>query len=234
MTRKVEAMAKVKLPAAGTIEVAPSILSADFARLGEHIGQVAPVVKMLHIDVMDGHFVPNISIGPVVIKSVRPCCQLYLDTHLMISDPLKYASAFSAAGSDGITFHLEAVRDAKSIITELRRLGLTVGVSIKPKTPIELLTPIIEQVDMVLLMSVEPGFGGQAFLPESIERCAVLRRMLRDDQRLEVDGGIDANTVEGIVKAGADTLVAGNAVFGQEDPAGAVRGILEAAGNSVA
>ena len=227
-------MARVKLPAAGTIEVAPSILSADFARLGQHIGQVGSLVKMLHIDVMDGHFVPNISIGPVVVKSVRPCCELYLDTHLMISDPLKYASAFSEAGSDGITFHLEAVSDPTVIITELRRLELTVGVSIKPKTPIELLKPIIEQVDMVLLMTVEPGFGGQSFLPESIDRCAVLHRMMRDDQRLEVDGGIYPNTAGEIVKAGADTLVAGNAVFGQEDPAEAIRGILEAAGNSAA
>jgi ribulose-phosphate 3-epimerase len=218
-----------KLPPAGTVEVAPSILSADFARLGEHIAQVAPMVRLLHLDIMDGHFVPNLTIGPPVVKKLRPHFELFFDTHLMITDPLKYAPEFVRAGSDGITFHLETEDDPRATVRALRKLGIAVGVSIKPGTPVAALAPVIADVDMVLLMTVEPGFGGQAFLPESPARCAQLRQMLRPDQRLEVDGGIDPATTPIIVKAGADTLVAGNAVFGAPDPAAAVRAILHAA-----
>jgi ribulose-phosphate 3-epimerase len=216
------------LPATGTIEIAPSILSADFSRLGAHIAQVSGEVRILHLDIMDGHFVPNLTIGPVVVKSLRKCSELFYDTHLMIADPLKYAGEFVKAGSDGITFHLEAVSDPWAAVRELRKLKTAVGVSIKPKTPVEALAGIIGEVDMVLLMTVEPGFGGQSFLPESPERCRELKGMLRPDQRLEVDGGIDARTAPVIVAAGADTLVAGNAVFGAADPGAAVRAIREA------
>ena len=221
-------MAK-KLPPAGTIEVAPSILSADFSRLGEQILQVAGAVKMVHLDIMDGHFVPNITIGPVVVRRIRHVCDLFFDTHLMITDPEKYAPEFVKAGADGITFHLEAVENPYAIIKQLRELQVAVGISIKPKTPVAALEPFIDEVDMVLLMTVEPGFGGQSFLPESPARCAELRKMLRGDQRLEVDGGIDTSTASIITRAGADTLIAGNAIFNQPDPSRAVKAILHAA-----
>ncbi len=218
-----------KLPPTGTVEVAPSILSADFSSLSEHISQIESCVNILHIDVMDGHFVPNISFGPVVIKKIRPHSKLFFDTHLMISEPAKYADEFVKAGSDNITFHLEAVSDPAEVIKVIRDLGVSVGISIKPKTPVESLESVIADVDMVLLMTVEPGFGGQSFIPESVERCQQLKKMLRPDQRLEVDGGIDCDTAPKIVAAGADTLVAGSAVFAQKEPAKAVQDIQKAA-----
>lgn len=218
-----------KLPVTGTVELAPSILSADFSRLSDHIAKIESSVKILHLDVMDGHFVPNISFGPGVIKKIRDHSDLVFDTHLMISDPDKYAPEFVAAGSDLITFHLEAVENPQATIDLLRKLKTSVGVSIKPKTPVELLEPIVAHVDMVLLMTVEPGFGGQSFIPESIERCKQIKQMLRADQRLEVDGGIDTTTVAAIVAAGADTLVAGNAIFGKSDPVLAAQAIHQAA-----
>ena len=208
----------------------PSILSADFAHLADHVARLADDIRIVHLDIMDGHFVPNITIGPVVVKKLRPCFgDLFFDTHLMISDPVKYAPEFAQAGSDGITFHLEAAADPDALIRQLRDLNVAVGVSIKPKTPVEDLKPIIGDVDMVLLMTVEPGFGGQSFLPESPERCRALRALLRPDQRLQVDGGIDTTTAGLIVSCGADTLVAGNAIFAQPDPAAANRNILASA-----
>ncbi len=220
-----------KLPTSGTIEIAPSILSADFSRLKEHIDLVAKSVKMLHLDIMDGHFVPNITIGPIVVKWLRPHFDLFFDTHLMISDPIKYAPEFVKAGSDGITFHLEAVSDPAATIRQLRQLDISVGVSIKPGTTVQALEPIVADVDMVLLMTVEPGFGGQSFIPESLDRCKNVKKMLRDDQRLQVDGGIYPDTAKIITQAGADTLVVGNGVFGQpnrDNPAAAVNHILNA------
>ena len=218
-----------QLPAAGTIEIAPSILSADFSRLAEHVRQIEHEVQILHIDVMACHFVSNITIGPVVVKKLRPHFDLIFDTHLMISDAPKSAPEFVKAGSDNITFHLEAVDDPQAMIQQLRDLKVSVGVSIKPKTPVSALREIIADVDMVLLMTVEPGFGGQEFIPESLDRARELRQMLRDDQRLQVDGGIYTTTAPQIVEAGADTLVTGNAIFSQDDPAQAVRDILQAA-----
>lgn len=216
----------LRLPPTGTIEMAPSILSADFSRLSAHIAEIEKSVRILHLDVMDGHFVPNITFGPVLVKWLRPHHQLFFDTHLMISDAPKYAPEFVKAGSDGITFHLEAVPSPQDMIKQLRDLGCAVGVSIKPKTPVSALKPTIAAVDMVLLMSVEPGFGGQSFLPESPQRCREIKAMLRPDQRLEVDGGIDPTTAPIITDAGADTLVAGNAIFAQPDPAAAIAAIL--------
>lgn len=221
-----------KLPPTGTIEIAPSILSADFSRLGEHIAQIERHVKILHLDIMDGHFVPNLSFGPVVVKKIRPHSDLFFDAHLMISDPAKYAPEFVKAGADGITFHLEAVSDPREMIKQLRDLGVSVGISIKPGTSVSALEPVVADVDMVLLMTVEPGFGGQSFLPRSPERAEEIRKMLRSNQRLEVDGGIDAITSPVIVAAGADTLVAGNAVFGQDSPAEAVKEIYESCNRS--
>lgn len=206
--------------------MAPSILSADFSRLAEHIGQVEDRVRILHLDIMDGHFVENMTFGPVVVSKIRAHSDLFFDAHLMITDPVKFAPEFVKAGADGITFHLEVVKDGGAMIRQLRDLGVSVGVSIKPKTPVAVLEPIIAEVDMVLLMTVEPGFGAQAFIPESLERCREIRQMLRADQRLEVDGGINCNTAGAIAAAGADTLVAGSAIFGQADPAAAVDEIM--------
>ena len=210
---------KVELPKAGTIEVAPSILSADFSRLAEDIKIVEPHVNMLHIDIMDGHFVPNITIGPLVVKAIRPHSDLFFDVHLMISDPFTYGPQYVQAGANGITFHLEAVEDPAAFIKLMRDMNVNVGVSIKPGTPVNALEPVIADVDMVLLMTVEPGFGGQKFMPESLDRCSQIRSMLRDDQRLEVDGGIyPGTTAQEIVAAGADTLVSGNAIFASDNP----------------
>ncbi len=216
-----------KLPPTGTVEMAPSILSADFSRLSQHIALVENSVKILHLDIMDGHFVPNITIGPMVVKCLRSHSNLFFDVHLMISDPAKYGPEYIKAGADGITFHLEAVTNPNDVINQLRDLEVSVGISIKPATPVKTLEPVIADVDMVLLMTVEPGFGGQSFLQESPKRCAKLRKMLRDDQRLEVDGGIYPDTAAVITQAGADTLVAGNAIFGQDNPDQAIKDILE-------
>jgi len=220
-----------KLPPTGTIQVAPSILSADFARLADDIACVEPHVQILHVDIMDGHFVPNLTIGPVVVEKVRPRSRLFFDVHLMITDPGRYAPAFARAGADGITFHLETVAPERvsELIGQLRDLDLAVGVSIKPQTPVSALEPILDLVDMVLLMTIEPGFGGQAFMPESLPRCRQLKEMLGPDQRLEVDGGINPQTTPLIVNAGADTLVAGSAVFNHPDPPSVIRAILAAA-----
>ena len=221
-----------KLPPTGTIEVVPSILSADFTRLGEQVAAIEPHSRMLHLDVMDGHFVPNISFGPMVVAQLRRNSNLFFDTHLMIADPLKYADKFAQAGSDHITFHLEADSDPKEVIAQLRKLNVSVGISIKPATPVEDLEKIVEDVDMVLLMTVEPGFGGQSFLPDSCQRCEEVRKLLRDDQRLEVDGGIDMHTAPMVVSAGADTLVAGEAIFGQAGPVRAMQALQQTCLNS--
>ncbi|MBN2210517.1 MAG: ribulose-phosphate 3-epimerase [Sedimentisphaerales bacterium] len=218
------------LPKPGTIEICPSILSADFAHLADHVAQVANEIRILHLDVMDGHFVPNLTFGPVLVKWLRGCFpKLFFDAHLMITDAPQYAPQFVKAGADGITFHLEAVNDPHAMIRQIRQLNVAAGVSIKPGTPVQALSPIIADVDMVLLMSVEPGFGGQGFLPQSIERCRELKKMLRKDQWLQVDGGIDPTTTPLITAAGADMLVAGSAVFGRPDPAAACRTIRDAA-----
>ena len=221
---------KRPLPATGSVEIAPSILAADFSRLGEHVRLVEPHVRILHIDIMDGHFVPNLSMGPPVVAKIRPHSDLFFDVHLMISDPVKYAEPFVKAGADGITFHLEAVADPAAVVEQLRGLGVAVGISIKPGTAVSGLAGCVGLVDMVLLMTVEPGFGGQSFIPESLERAAELKKLLRPDQRLEVDGGIDPETTGAIVRAGADTLVAGSAIFAQADPVAALRQIQAAAG----
>ncbi|MCP4709231.1 MAG: ribulose-phosphate 3-epimerase, partial [Planctomycetes bacterium] len=185
-----------RLPKTGAVELAPSILSADFSRLADHVREISDLVRILHIDIMDGHFVPNMTFGPIVVKWLRGHFDLFFDTHLMIADAVQYAPQFVKAGSDGITFHAEAVDDAPGLIRQLRELDVSVGVSVKPKTSLKVLEPYIEDVDLVLLMSVEPGFGGQGFIPESVGKCRELRKMLRDDQRLEVDGGINLETVK--------------------------------------
>ncbi len=212
------------------IRMAPSLLSADFARLGEHVAQVETGgADLLHLDVMDGHFVPNLTIGPPVIESLRAHSELLFDTHLMITNPLDHAPAFARAGSDLITFHIEVVDDPVKTVDELRALDVLVGVTLNPPTPVEAIGPVVELVDMVLVMSVNPGFGGQAFIEDSLDKLAAIRKRLRPDQRLEVDGGINGQTITRVVEAGADTLVAGSAIFSQPDPAAAMNQLRELA-----
>jgi ribulose-phosphate 3-epimerase len=201
----------------GKIEIAPSLLSADFARLADDIGRVeAAGCRVLHLDVMDGHFVPNLTIGPVVAAAIRRVTSLRLGAHLMIEEPERYLSAFSEAGVDEITIHQEIAGDFAAVIREIKRLGLRAGVSTRPGTAVEKIVPVLGDVDLVLVMSVEPGFGGQAFLPGSEERIAETRRLADATGReitVAVDGGITVKTAPLASAAGAEELIAGSAVF---------------------
>jgi len=200
--------------------VAPSILSADFGNLEKSIKLVSNA-EWLHVDVMDGHFVPNITIGPVVVKGLRKYTKQVLDTHLMISDPLAYAKQFVDAGSDIITFHYEAVHNPIQVAEDIRKLGVKVGISIKPKTDVKSLLKVLEYVDLVLVMSVEPGFGGQTFLPEAIEKIrelATLKKVIQNNYLIEVDGGINKATAQLCKDAGVDVLVAGSYIFKNKNP----------------
>jgi len=220
---------RMRLPRAGTIEVAPSVLSADFARLADEIGQIASAgVKMVHLDVMDGHFVPNITIGPPVIAKLRKVSDLVFDAHLMISEPAEYAERFVEAGADHVTFHIEATDDPIAIIDKLHKLGRTAGICLNPDTPVEAIAEVAPLCDMVLVMTVHPGFGGQKFMPEAAKKIAQVRQMVGPDIRIEVDGGIDAKTTPIVVSYGADTLVAGNAIFGKSDRTAAINAIRRA------
>ena len=197
--------------------IAPSILAADFAELGNDIKRVEQAsADIIHVDVMDGHFVPNISMGPPVIKYIRKTTELPFDVHLMISDPLKYIQSFAEAGADHITFHLESEGDPLEIISEIRKYGCTAGVSVKPKTCGKLVQPFLEQIDLVLVMTVEPGFGGQSFMSDMMPKVREIRNMIDSNNlsvHLEVDGGIDQNTVKVAADAGANMMVAGTSVF---------------------
>ena len=197
--------------------MAPSLLTADFNKLGEQIKETEQCgAEYLHIDVMDGIFVPSISFGMPLIESIRPTSKQFFDVHLMIVEPERYIKEFAACGADGITFHLEATKEPQKVIDLIHSYGLQAGISIKPGTPLEDVYPYLPQVEMVLIMSVEPGFGGQAYIPESTERIAGLRAYMDQNgimAKLEVDGGIDANNVAEVMNAGAEIFVAGSAVF---------------------
>lgn len=211
------------------IRIAPSLLSSDFSDLR---GQIALAERggadWIHLDVMDGHFVPNLTIGPPVIRSLRKLTGLPFDTHLMIDNPDQYLETFRTAGADMITVHLEACTHLHRTVHRIRELGARAGVSINPATPVRLLEDIMGDLDLVLIMSVNPGFGAQTFIPRSLEKIREAARMIREagtDIRLEVDGGVDAQTTGPIIEAGADVLVAGNFIFSSPDIPAAVRSL---------
>ena len=221
----------MRLPKAGTIEIVPSILSADFGRLAAEIGEVASAgVKMVHLDVMDGHFVENITIGPVVVAKLRKHSSLVFDSHLMISEPEKYAERFAEAGADHITFHIEAAQNPRKLIEKLHGLGCSAGICLNPDTPVEAIEKIGPICDMVLVMTVYPGFGAQKFIPQAAKKVIRVRELVGPDVRVEVDGGIDPETAAMVVSYGADTLVAGNAIFGKTDRIAAIEALRAAAG----
>jgi ribulose-phosphate 3-epimerase len=207
--------------------IAPSILSADFSRLGEEIKAVEDAgADVIHIDVMDGHFVPAITIGPLVVKAARKVTQLPLDVHLMISEPDRYLQEFAEAGADWITVHVEACVHLHRTLHAIRKLGKKAGAVLNPATPLATLDYVLEDVDLVMLMSVNPGFGGQSFIESTLNKCRKLRAMLDEVNPaagIEIDGGVSPQTIKAIAEAGANIFVAGSAVYGQKDYAAVIR-----------
>ncbi len=206
------------------LQLSPSILTADFARLGDEIRTVSPYVDWFHLDVMDGHYVPNITFGASTVEAVKRSCDLPLHVHLMIEEPLKYARVFADAGADRISFHPEVVGDVGEVISHLREVGIGPGVAVHPDVPIDVVREHVAELDVVLMMTVRPGFGGQAFLHEVVPKIAAARELVtRADAGadVEVDGGVKLSTVDEAVDAGADIVVAGSAVFDGKDAAAA-------------
>ena len=208
------------------VKIAPSILSADFSKLGEEILAVEKGgADYIHIDVMDGHFVPNITIGPLIVDAIRPITKLPLDVHLMIENPDQYIEAFAKAGADYITVHVEASRHLHRTIQNIKSYGIKAGVVLNPATPVESIQHIIADIDMVLLMSVNPGFGGQKFIPEVLPKIRKVKEMAEQkglDIEIEIDGGVNSETAKLCMEAGANVLVAGSAIYNEEDYAKAI------------
>jgi ribulose-phosphate 3-epimerase len=220
---------------ASEFKLAPSILSADFSELGEALQLCAEGgAHYIHVDVMDNQFVPNLTIGPPVVKSLRPLSQKYMDVHMMVIEPEKLVEPFAKAGADGITFHIEAAEKPQEVIDLIRASGKDVGLSLKPKTPVADIEPFLDQIDLLLIMSVEPGFGGQGYVDGSTERVAEIKQLLiekclKDRVKIEVDGGIKLHNAKEVLDAGADILVVGSEVFKAEDPVGMMRSFYELA-----
>jgi ribulose-phosphate 3-epimerase len=214
------------------IEIAPSILSADFARLGEQIKIVEQAgASLLHVDVMDGQFVPNITVGLPVVKAISRATRLPIDAHLMIVEPGRYAESFVKAGAQMVSIHIEADPHAHRTLSAIRAAGAQAGIAFNPATPLSALEEAIKFADYALLMSVNPGFGGQEFIPESLDKVRRLRKMIDERglrTRIEIDGGIDADNIADVTSAGAEIIVAGSAIFGTGDPGVAVRKLREA------
>ena len=220
------------------LEILPSILSADFARLGEDIHRVETAgIRMLHVDVMDGHFVPNITLGPPVVASIRKFTKLSLDVHLMITDPDRHIPAFIEAGASSISVHQEACTHLDRTLRMIQTEGAEAGVVLNPATPVSTLDDILDVVDYVLIMSVNPGFGGQQFIPRSLDKVRQLVERRRErglSFAIEIDGGANLSTIADIARAGVDWVVAGSSVFGAPDPAEAVRSLRAAASDALA
>jgi len=215
------------------VEIAPSILSADFRRLGEQIAEIEQAgASYIHVDVMDGHFTPNLTVGPFIVEWVRKATKLPIDAHLMIENPDNFIGAFARAGANMISVHPEATYHLDRTLNHIRQAGCQAGVVLNPATPLAMIEEVVADVDYVLLMSVNPGFGGQKFIPSSLDKLRRLRNLIRmksSPARIEIDGGVGPNNVAEVVAAGAEILVAGSAVFGAENPAEALKELLRAA-----
>ena len=206
--------------------ISPSILSADFAHLADDVKRVTDAgAKYVHIDVMDGHFVPNLSMGPCVIKSLRKTSEAFFDVHLMIENPEKYIKSFADSGADLINFHYEATDNPEHLINLIKSQGKKVGITIKPDTPVDVLFPFINMVDMVLIMTVYPGFGGQTLIAECLDKIKVLR-LKYPELDIEIDGGVNLENIKTVIDSGANIIVAGNAVFGAEYPQNVIKEML--------
>ena len=220
-------------PGNGKILIAPSILSADLWKLGTEVEMVRQAgADCIHVDVMDGHFVPNFSFGPAVVKNLKGRAQLPLDVHLMVERPSRFIESFAKAGADLLTLHIEAADDVNEVLLAIKKLGVRTGLSIKPDTDPQRIAPFLPQLDLVLVMTVQPGFGGQGFLPGSSAQIRAVRELIKQSGRsiyLEVDGGINAQTAREAAQAGANVFVAGNAIFAAENPTQALTEIRQAA-----
>lgn len=216
-----------------TVEISPSVLGADLMHLGDEIRRVEQLgITWLHLDHMDGHFVPNISFGPDFVRAMRGATKLFLDVHLMLSHPMQYIQAYAKAGADLITVHVEAEDDAAQTLRAIRALGVKTGVSIKPGTQPETIRDLLPLCDLVLVMTVEPGFGGQSLREDCLAKIPAIRKMIKETGRdilIEVDGGVKASNATRVIKAGADVLVMGTGLFRAEDPQAVVRSVAEAA-----
>jgi ribulose-phosphate 3-epimerase len=212
-------------------KIAPSILSADFSRLGDEVRAVEEAgADVIHVDVMDGHFVPNITIGPLVVRGLKKLTSLPLDVHLMIEEPERYIEAFAQAGSDWITIHAEVCPRLRRVVKKIRRLNARPGIVLKPATSLKALYPVLDDIDLVLLMSVNPGFGGQAFIPPTLKKIERLRKLVEQNQyplEIEVDGGIKIENIKEVSKAGGDIFVVGTGIFKTEDYKETIRELRE-------
>jgi ribulose-phosphate 3-epimerase len=219
---------------AGTVEIEPSLYASDFSQLGVQLEALNGAgARVFHFDVGDGHFIPEITIGPVVLSSISPLVRGWgarLDCHLMVAEPERHFDAIGHAGGDSVTFHVEVVDEPARAIAAARTLGLGVGIALNPETAVEEAVSAAEGADLVLCMSIHPGYSGQAFMPDALERLAALRERLPDNTRIQVDGGINGDTARAAREAGADLLVAGSAIFWKDDPASSYRELVEVVG----